>query len=64
MLAFRFPDGFGLGLGTIVLWINAALLSLFSLLLQFLPAYLRRIFEFIPQRAEKVQNLDFHQPAQ
>jgi hypothetical protein len=31
ILAFRFPDGFGLGVGTIVLLVNAALLSLFSL---------------------------------
>jgi hypothetical protein len=31
ILAFKFPDGFGLGLGTIVLCVNAALLSLFSL---------------------------------
>ena len=31
ILAFRFPDGFGMGVGTIVLCINAALLSLFSL---------------------------------
>jgi hypothetical protein len=30
ILAFRFPDGFGLGIGTIVLVVNAALLSLFS----------------------------------
>ena len=29
-LAFKFPDGFGMGVGTIVLCINAALLSLFS----------------------------------
>ena len=31
LAAFRFPDGFGVGLGTIVLCVNAALLSLFSL---------------------------------
>jgi hypothetical protein len=30
MLAFSFPDGFGMGLGTVVLGVNAALLSLFS----------------------------------
>jgi hypothetical protein len=30
LLAFRFPDGFGIGVGTLVLGINAALLSLFS----------------------------------
>ena len=30
ILAFKFPDGFGMGVGTIVLCINAALLSLFS----------------------------------
>ncbi|HXG51284.1 MAG TPA: hypothetical protein VNN77_07765 [candidate division Zixibacteria bacterium] len=30
ILAFRFPDGFGAGVGTLVLLINAALLSLFS----------------------------------
>ena len=30
VLAFRFPDGFGMGLGTLVLIANAALLSLFS----------------------------------
>ena len=30
ILAFKFPDGFGMGVGTFVLWINAALLSLFS----------------------------------
>jgi hypothetical protein len=30
ILAFRFPEGFGLGVGTIVLVVNAALLSLFS----------------------------------
>jgi len=30
-LAFRFPDGLGLGLGTLVLIVNAALLSLYSL---------------------------------
>jgi len=29
--AFRFPDGFGLGIGTIVLFINATLLSIFSI---------------------------------
>jgi hypothetical protein len=31
LLAFRFPTGFGIGLGTIVLVANAALLSLYSL---------------------------------
>lgn len=31
ILAFNFPDGFGMGVGTIVLIVNAALLSLFSL---------------------------------
>jgi hypothetical protein len=30
ILAFRYPEGFGMGVGTIVLLINAALLSLFS----------------------------------
>lgn len=30
ILAFRFPEGFGIGVGTLVLFINAALLSLFS----------------------------------
>jgi hypothetical protein len=30
ILALRFPDGFGMGVGTVVLFINAALLSLFS----------------------------------
>ncbi|HWO43549.1 MAG TPA: hypothetical protein VNO43_17310 [Candidatus Eisenbacteria bacterium] len=30
ILAFRFPDGLGLGVGTLVLLVNAALLSLFS----------------------------------
>jgi hypothetical protein len=30
ILAFKFPDGFGMGVGSIVLCINAALLSLFS----------------------------------
>lgn len=30
ILALRFPDGFGVGVGTVVLFINAALLSLFS----------------------------------
>lgn len=30
ILAFRFPDGFGMGVGTLVLCANAALLSLFS----------------------------------
>jgi hypothetical protein len=30
-LAFRFPNGLGMGIGTIVLLVNAALLSLFSL---------------------------------
>jgi hypothetical protein len=30
ILAFRFPTGFGMGLGTVVLCVNAALLSLFS----------------------------------
>lgn len=30
LLAFRFSDGFGMGVGTIVLCVNAALLSLFS----------------------------------
>jgi hypothetical protein len=30
ILAFKFPAGFGMGVGTIVLFINAALLSLFS----------------------------------
>lgn len=30
LLAFRFPDGFGMGVGTLVLIANAALLSLFS----------------------------------
>jgi hypothetical protein len=30
ILAFRFPEGFGMGVGTVVLFINAALLSLFS----------------------------------
>jgi hypothetical protein len=30
ILAFRFPDGFGMGVGTIILCINAALLSLYS----------------------------------
>ncbi len=31
VLAFIFPDGFGMGVGTIVLTVNALLLSLFSL---------------------------------
>lgn len=31
ILAFRFADGFGVGVGTIVLGVNVALLSLFSL---------------------------------
>jgi hypothetical protein len=31
ILAFRFPDGFGIGVGTLVLLINTALLSLFSI---------------------------------
>ena len=31
LLAFRFPTGFGIGLGTVVLVANAALLSLYSL---------------------------------
>jgi len=31
LLAFRFPNGFGMGVGTIVLGVNAFLLSLFSL---------------------------------
>jgi hypothetical protein len=30
ILAFSFPDGFGMGLGTLVLGVNTALLSLFS----------------------------------
>jgi hypothetical protein len=30
ILAFKFPDGFGMGVGTVVLCVNAALLSLFS----------------------------------
>jgi hypothetical protein len=30
ILAFRFPDGFGVGIGTLVLCANAALLSLYS----------------------------------
>lgn len=30
ILAFRFPDGFGMGVGTLVLIVNAALLSLYS----------------------------------
>jgi hypothetical protein len=30
LLAFRFPQGFGIGLGTAVLFINAVLLSLFA----------------------------------
>ena len=64
LLAFRFPDGFGMGVGTIVLWINAALLSSVQPLVQLVPTCLRRLFEFVSQRAEKIQNLDFHQPAQ
>lgn len=31
LIAFRFPEGFGIGVGTLVLLINAALLSLYSL---------------------------------
>jgi len=31
LLAFRFPDGFGMGVGTLVLLANAALLSLYTL---------------------------------
>lgn len=31
ILAFRFPNGFGIGIGTVVLLANAALLSLYSL---------------------------------
>ena len=31
ILAFRFPDGFGIGIGTVVLLANATLLSLYSL---------------------------------
>jgi len=31
ILAFNFPDGFGIGIGTLVLLINAVLLSLYSL---------------------------------
>jgi hypothetical protein len=30
LLAFMFPDGFGMGIGTIVLLVNASLLSLYS----------------------------------
>ena len=30
IIAFRFPDGFGIGLGTLILIANAALLSLYS----------------------------------
>src|SRR5581483_4070262 len=30
IVAFRFPNGFGIGLGTIVLCVNAFILSLFS----------------------------------
>ncbi len=30
LLAFRFPTGFGIGLGTVILVVNAALLSLYS----------------------------------
>jgi hypothetical protein len=29
--AFRFPDGFGMGVGTLVLWTNVVLLSLYTL---------------------------------
>ena len=30
IVAFRFPDGFGVGVGTLVLWINAVLLGLYT----------------------------------
>jgi hypothetical protein len=30
VLAFRFPDGFGLGVGTIVMWINVVLLGAYT----------------------------------
>ena len=30
ILAFRFPDGFGVGVGTLVLWANVGLLSLYT----------------------------------
>ena len=42
LLAFRFPDGFGLGVGTLVLLANATLLSALHALLSRLPARLRR----------------------
>ena len=31
LLAFRFPDGFGIGAGTLVMWVNVALLGLYTL---------------------------------
>jgi hypothetical protein len=30
LLAFRFPDGFGVGVGTIVMWINVILLAVYT----------------------------------
>lgn len=30
LLAFRFPDGFGVGVGTIVMWINVVLLAVYT----------------------------------
>jgi hypothetical protein len=30
MLALRFPDGFGVGVGTLVLWLNVGLLALYT----------------------------------
>ncbi len=30
LLAFRFPDGFGIGVGTIVMWINVVLLAAYT----------------------------------
>ena len=57
ILAFRFPNGFGMGVGTIVLIINAALLSRFSFPATRAAPFLR-LSEFISQRAEQIHNLE------
>src|SRR5258705_2156943 len=59
ILAFKFPDGFGLGLGTIVLCVNAALLSLFSLSCNSCRHICGGYFYLFPRAPRKFKNWTF-----
>ena len=64
LLAFRFPDGFGMGVGTDRAVGQRRAVDVVQPVVQFLPPCLRRLSELISQRAEKVQDLDLYQRSQ